>query len=113
LALNIAVDKRKEIFLLQAEFYKSLSDPKRLMIIDELRGGEKSVGELTRCLGINQSNTSQHLGILRKAGVINYQKRGNVLYYSLNTPKIAAACTMVCEIIAERLRHDKALAGVI
>ena len=110
---NIVDDKRKEILLLQAELCKSLADPKRLMIIDKLRDGEKSVGELTRYLGINQSNTSQHLAILRKAGVIISHKQGNIVYYNLSNPKIAAACNMVYEIIAEKLQHDKALAGVV
>lgn len=49
-----------ELLKLQAELYKSLSDPKRLLIIQELRGDERSVSELANILGLKQSNTSNN-----------------------------------------------------
>ena len=60
-----------EVLQLQAELCKSLSDPKRLHIIQELRLGERSVSELTEILGLKQSNTSQHLAVLRRIGVVS------------------------------------------
>jgi len=102
-----------EVLKLQAELCKSLSDPKRLHIIQELRGGERSVSELTEILGLRQSNTSQHLAVLRKIGVISPRKEGSTVYYKLANPKIAEACDLVHEVIAEQLRSKQILSSLI
>ena len=106
-------DRRTEIFQLQAELCKSLADAKRLMILSELRGGAKSVAELAESLGLKQSNTSQHLAILRKAGVVISHRQANAIYYSLTTTRIAAACDMVRELIVEQLERSQTLMEVI
>ncbi len=103
-------DIRFEVFQLQAEFCKSLADAKRLMIIHELRDGEKSVNELAEKLGLKQSNTSQHLAILRKAGIITPRREGNAIYYELANPRIGEACDLVQGFIAEQLKGNQALA---
>lgn len=104
---------KNEILRLQAELCKSLSDPKRLQIIQELRGGEKAVGELAGILGLKQSNTSQHLSRLRRIGVITPHKEGNVVYYRLADAKIAEACDMVHEVIAGQLWRSRRLSSLI
>ena len=106
-------DRMVEIYHLQAEFCKSLADPKRLMIIHELRNGAKSVAELAEILGLKQSNTSQHLAVLRKAGVVVSQRQVNAMYYSLTNPNIIAACDMVREVIAGQLERNQTLMEVI
>lgn len=110
---DINDDLKFEVFRLQAELCQSLSDPKRLMLIHELRNGEKSVGELAESLGLKQSNTSQHLAILRRAGVIVPNRQGNTIYYSLVTPRIAAACDMVREVIIEKLKKSQVLTSIM
>lgn len=102
-----------EILKLQAELCKSLSDPKRLYIIQELRGCERSVSELTEILGLKQSNTSQHLAVLRKMGVITPRKEGSTVYYKLASPKIAEACDLVHEVIADQIRDKQILSGLM
>ena len=94
---------RSEIFQIQAEFCKSLADAKRLMIIHTLRDGEKSVSELAETLGLKQSNTSQHLSVLRKAGVIVPRRDGNTVYYALANDRIGEACDLVQSFITEQL----------
>ena len=107
---NTTSDESKiEIFNLQAELCKSLSDPKRLRIIHELRDGEKSVGELARSLGLKQSNTSQHLAVLRRAGIVIPHRESNSVHYSLVSPKIAEACDLVREVIADQFRRNQSL----
>ena len=98
-----------EVMRLQADFCKSLSDPKRLHIIQALRGGERTVGELTEILGLKQSNTSQHLAVLRRIGVVSPRKQGSTVYYRLAHPKIAEACDLVHDVIAEQLRSKHLL----
>lgn len=102
-----------EVLRMQAELCKSLSEPKRLQIIQELRGGEKAVSELAGRLGLKQSNTSQHLAVLRRIGVITPRKEGNAVYYRLADAKIAEACDLVHEVIAGQLRRGERLASMI
>ena len=104
---------RIEVLKLQAELCKSLSDPKRLYIIQELRAGEKTVSELAEILGLKQSNTSQHLAILRKIGVISPRREGNTVYYQLTDTKIAEACDLVHDVIAEQLRNSQRLSSLV
>ena len=106
-------DGKTELFYLQAELCKSLADPKRLMIIHELREGERSVGELAESLGLKQSNTSQHLAVMRKAGIVKSRRDGSTAYYSLVSPKIAEACDLVRGVIADQLQRNQTLAGVV
>jgi DNA-binding transcriptional ArsR family regulator len=106
-------DVEMEVLNLQAELCQALSDPKRLFIIKQLRGGEKTVGELTAILGIKQSNTSQHLAVLRRIGVITPRKEGNTVYYRLGHPKIAEACDLVHEVIAAQLKNGQRLSGLV
>jgi DNA-binding transcriptional ArsR family regulator len=101
---------KAQIFEMQADFCRCLADPKRLMIIHELREGEKSVGELSQILGLKQSNTSQHLAVLRKAGILLPRKAGNVTYYSLVSAHIAEACDLVRKAIASQLDRGPSLA---
>jgi len=106
-------DVEIEVLNLQAELCQALSDPKRLHIIKELREGERTVGELTGILGIKQSNTSQHLAILRRIGVITPRKEGNTVYYKLAHPKIAEACDLVHEVIAEQLKNGQRISSLM
>ena len=104
---------QNEVLMLQAELCQSLSDPKRLRIIQELRGGERSVSELAGMLGLKQANTSQHLAILRKVGVILPRKAGSTVYYRLADTKIAEACDLVHEVIGAQLRNSQRLSGLM
>ena len=101
-----------EVFQLQAEVCKSLSDPKRLRIIHELRHGEKSVGEIAESLGLKQSNTSQHLGVLRKAGIVVTRREYSTVYYSLANPKIGEACDLVREVLLDHIRKNQLLTAI-
>ena len=104
---------KSEVLRLQAELCKSLSEPKRLRIIQELREGERTVSELTDILGLKQSNTSQHLAILRRIGIISPRKEGSTVYYKLVNPKIAEACDLVHEVIAEQLQSRQLLSSLM
>ena len=102
-----------EVLRLQAELCKSLSNPKRLHIIQELRAGERTVSQLADILRLKQSNTSQHLAILRKIGVVFPRKESNMVYYKLAHPKIAEACDLVHEVIAEQLQQGQRLSSLM
>jgi len=101
-----------EVFQRQAGLCKSLSDPKRLRIIHELRQGERSVGEIAEMLGLKQSNTSQHLAVLRKAGIVVARRENSSVYYSLANPRIGEACDLVREVLIDQIRKNQMLMGV-
>ncbi len=66
-----------------AAIMKQLANPKRLIILCQLLTEEKSVGELADAVGLSQSALSQHLAKMREAGLVDAQKRGQMVYYRL------------------------------
>ena len=97
-------DRRRdaEAFRLHAELCKVLTDPKRLMILQALRAGERCVGELAEIVGMSLPNASQHLSVLRHAGLVSTRRGGTTVYYSMAEPRIAQACDIVHQIVLER-----------
>lgn len=99
------------VYVLHAQILKSLAQPKRLMIIDHLHSGKKSVGELVKLLGLPQSNVSQHLAALRSSDIVTTQRDGNTIYYSLADPRIMRACDIFHEVLADRMKTNGAFAS--
>ncbi len=66
-----------------AHVFKAISHPTRLFIIDKLSEGEKCVCELTELIGVDISTVSKHLALLKKAGIIEDEKRGQKVFYHL------------------------------
>lgn len=77
---------QREDFKAQARLHRALGNEARLMIIQQLRRGERSAGELTRAVGLDQSTVSKHLYVLLGAGIVENRKEGNVIHYRLLTP---------------------------
>jgi len=92
-----------EIHQLHARICKAIADPKRLLIINELRNGPMTVGELSDALEISQSNCSQHVAILRDRGVVNAERSGTSVSYSLRSNKVVQAVDLLREFMAEEL----------
>lgn len=93
----------RERYRLHAEVCKVLTDPKRLMLIDSLRAGERSVGELAEAIGVSLPNASQHLAVLRGAGLVDARRIGTTVRYRLAEPRIVEACDVIHEIVGRRL----------
>ncbi len=93
----------KRLYEMHAEICLTFSHPKRIEILNLLRNGEKSVGQLVEQMGIAKANVSQHLAILRQRGAVTYRREGQTLYYRLTNPKIAQACDLMREVLLERL----------
>jgi DNA-binding transcriptional ArsR family regulator len=96
----------REMYALHARLCKAIADPKRLLILDALRDGELSVGELAEELGLSQPNTSQHLAILRERNVVTTSRAGNTIYYSLNSRKVLDAVDLLRSFMAEFMVDD-------
>ena len=94
----------------QARICQVLADPKRLRLLDQLRAGERSVGELAAALSVAYPNVSQHLNVMRDAGVVATRREGTSVFYRLAYPRIVDACDIVHEILQAQLAETAALA---
>jgi len=94
--------REPERYRLHAEMCKVLTDPKRLRLLDALRGEERSVGELAAELGVSLPNASQHLAVLRSAGLVDGRRDGASVRYHLAEPAILDACHIVDGIVERR-----------
>lgn len=93
---------RSERYRLRAEICKVLTDPKRLMLIDALRPGERSVGELADAVGLSLANTSQHLAVLRHAGLVDTRRAGTSIHYRLSGTELIEACDVIERLVSRR-----------
>jgi ArsR family transcriptional regulator len=81
-----------------ASVARALSDPKRLCVLETLATGERSVSELSRDVGCQVPNMSQHLGVLRSAGLVTARREGTTIYYSLADPRVIEAYRLMQNI---------------
>jgi ArsR family transcriptional regulator, virulence genes transcriptional regulator len=94
---------RRRLFALQAQLCAALADPTRLEILDLLRDGERTVGELMEALAQRQNNVSQHLAYLRRVGAVSSRRHGTFVYYRLAMPGLTDACDAVREALLQQL----------
>ena len=101
-----------EISALQADILKTLSNPHRVEIIERLaHDGPCEVTRLADLIGISQPNLSQHLAVLRSAGLVEAARSGRGVQYHLTDPELAEACRMMRRILARRLARLGALSS--
>lgn len=82
--------------------FRLLSEPMRLRILERLRSGERSVGELAAETGASQQNVSKHLQTLHGAGAVARRKQGNSVLYRIEDPELMAMCDQVCSSVERR-----------
>jgi ArsR family transcriptional regulator len=80
--------KTKSHFEAKARIIKAMAHPTRLFIVDVLSRKEQCVCELTEMVGADTSTVSRHLSILKAAGIVEDEKRGLQVWYSLKVPCI-------------------------
>jgi DNA-binding transcriptional ArsR family regulator len=107
--MNTNESNGREIFRLQADLLKSLADPTRLMLLEELKHGEMSVGDLAERLDLRHSYASQILSVLRHTGVVIARRDGNMVYYRLASEKMITACEIVRGFIIEQLKRQQSI----
>lgn len=97
---------------MQARVCKALADPTRLLIINELRDGSRSVGDIAIALGISQPNVSRHLALLRDRGFVTTERQGSSVHYGLASEKILRAVDLLREFMSEEL-GDRPTGGLL
>ena len=71
-----------------ATIARALSDAKRLCVVERLADGERSVSDLSRDVGCQVPNMSQHLAVLRSAGIVTSRREGSTVFYRLADPQV-------------------------
>lgn len=87
------------LYKLKGEFFKTLGHPARVRILELLVDKDRSVGELQPEVGLESSNLSQQLGVLRRAGVVTARKEGNSVIYSIASPDIAELLAVARKVL--------------
>ena len=94
------------LYKLKAEFFKTLGHPARIRVLELLAVRDRSVAELLPEVGLESSNLSQQLGVLRRAGVVVARKDGNTVIYSIASADIAELL-MVARKVLTRVLSDR------
>ncbi len=100
-------DGREPFYEAKARIVSVLANPRRLEIVDLLCDRERTVSDLSASLRIAQATTSQHLAVMRKAGVVETRKEANFVYYRLADPRIANACRVMSEAVLGLLESER------
>ena len=77
---------------------RALADPKRLCVLESLASGELSVGDLSLLVGCQIPNMSQHLAVLRTAGLVTTRRDGSTVFYRLADPRVLEAYRLIQDI---------------
>jgi ArsR family transcriptional regulator len=77
---------------------RALADPKRLCVVERLGTGERSVSDLSRDIGCQVPNMSQHLSVLRSAGLVASRREGSTIYYRLVDDRILDAYRLLQQV---------------
>ena len=89
-----------EKITLVAERFRALAEPARLHIMNELRDGERTVGELVDATGLGTANVSKHLQLLHAAGFVTRRKEGLYVHYGLAGDDVFRLCDIMCGRLA-------------
>ena len=74
---------------------RALADPKRLCVLESLASGELSVGDLSATVGCQIPNMSQHLAVLRSAGLVAARREGSTVFYRLTDSRVLEAYRLI------------------
>ena len=110
---NSTVKQNKTLYELQSEVCKTLASPKRLEILNALKEGEKTVGELVEILGVPKANVSQHLAVMRLKGILKSRREGVSIYYRISNEKVTQACMLMREVLTEQMKERSKLIDII
>jgi ArsR family transcriptional regulator len=92
----------------KADFFRTLGNPVRIRILEALRSaGELSVTEIQQTVGIEPSNASQHLSVLRSRGVVVTSREGTTVRYSIADPEVYALLDTARKVFEKRLASQQ------
>jgi ArsR family transcriptional regulator len=99
-----------EINQMHAHVCQALADPKRILILYALHECPRNVTELTELYGFTQPTVSRHLRFLRERSLVNTERAGNTITYSLADTRVIQALDLMREVMADILSRNAELA---
>lgn len=99
------------IYRIKADFFRLLGHPARVRILELLRDGERTVGDLQAALNLDSSGTSQHLTAMRRQGLLESRRAGTSVYYRVKDPRIFQLLEIAKQILTSQLQEASALLG--
>ena len=97
------------IYALKADFFRTLGHPVRVRLLQLLREGERTVGDLQATPDLDSSGTSQQLAALRKQGLVESRREGTSVYYRVKDRRTLELLELAKRIIAANLEEGQAL----
>jgi ArsR family transcriptional regulator len=107
----ISSDLKLEIHQLHSRMCEGLADPTRILILYALAEAPRNVGELAEALHAPQPTVSRHLKVLRDRGMVNAERIGPAVRYSLGDARLIEALDLLRAVLASQLRSQAALAA--
>ena len=89
---DLSTEQQRQRF---AAVGRALADPKRLCVLECLASGERSVSDLSRDVGCQIPNMSQHLAVLRSSGLVETRRDGSNVFYRLADPRVLEAYRLI------------------
>ena len=100
----------EEIYERQVSICRAFANPTRLRMLDLVAQHPRSGSELQQQLGISTANLSQHLAVLKAAGVVVTRRDGKQIYCSLAMPEVKQACQLIRNVLRAQIRNGRKLA---
>lgn len=94
---------------LKAEFFKTLGHPMRIRVLEMLSERDHSVAEMLAELGVEASNLSQQLAVLRRSGLVSARREASTVYYTLTSPQVAELLAVARRILTTLLADQMEL----
>ena len=89
-----------------AGWFRALSEPSRLRLLEILCGGELNVNDLAKAAGLSHANASKHLSVLCAAGQVKRRKEGTAVLYMLADDTVREMCDLVCRRMQRTAREE-------
>jgi DNA-binding transcriptional ArsR family regulator len=98
-----------EVFERQARICKAFANSTRLRMLDLLGKRDWASSELQENLGISKANLSQHVAVLKAAGIVAARRDGKAVYFSLTMPEVKSACQLIRDVLRAQIRDGRRL----
>ena len=97
------------IYTVKSDFFRVLGHPARIKILELLRDGERSVGDLQAALSLDSGGTSQHLALLKRHGLLDSRRERTSVYYSVRDPRMFQLLEVARQILTANLEGATSL----
>ncbi|MFZ0808937.1 MAG: metalloregulator ArsR/SmtB family transcription factor [Candidatus Sulfotelmatobacter sp.] len=99
----------EELYERRAGICKAFANPVRLKILDLVGNRAYPVSELRRRLGVSEANLSQHLAVLKAAGIVATSRTGKRVFCYIAIPEVKQACSLVCDVLRAQVKKGQRL----